>query len=324
MVAIQLLAWCGWYVFHQWQQFGLEYRAAVLLEQRYQAHVRAAHFGDTPEDWGNTPRLRPDYFPEYGVLYSPITCVFLRDCNIDAHVWKLLSDLRFLEFVVIQDCRTRVPGGLDFRRFSRLEYLYISNTPMTLPEIRRLAQAPKLKDLCLYDCGATDEWLIALARCSGLVSLWISGDITDEGVRHISALERLRSLGLPKTRISPAACKVIATLSHLETLDLKDTAIDDEGIKFLRGLTSLRELNVSGTAISDRGVQYLPCFPKLTAVYLDSTRITKASLPILGSMGSLNPDWVTMEGTLIDEDEETRWRETQRRRRQGNDKPQGE
>lgn len=324
MLAMQLLALSGYYLFHQWQLFGQEYRAAVLLEQRYQAHVLAADFGDRPDDLGNTPRLRPDYFPKYGLLYSPITWVSLTDCNIDAHVWKLISDLRFLEFVVIQDCRNRVPGGLDFRRFSHLDYLYISNTPLSLPEIRRLAQVPKLEDLCLYDCGATDEWLIPVATCSGLVSLWISGDITDEGVRRIPALNRLRSLGLPKTRISSAACKVIATLSHLEMLDLKDTAIDDEGIKFLRGLTSLRELNVSGTAISDRGVQYLPCFPKLTAVYLDNTRITEASLPILGSIGSLNPDWVTMEGTLIDEEEETRWRETQRRRRQGNDKLQGE
>lgn len=191
---------------------------------------------------------------------------------------------------------------------------------LSVSEIRTLKELPRIKGLCFYDAGARDDWLVPLSRLRDLEWLWISGDITDEGVRRIAALNGLRALGLPKTQISPKACEIIAALPHLEILDLADTAIDDEGIKYLRRLWSLRVLNVRGTRIGDKGVEYLASLPSLEAVYLDNTRITSASLPILEKMLSLRADRVTMEGTAVDKGDLKRWYQTKQGSKVDNEK----
>lgn len=300
------------YALYQWDLFWQERHAALMLAKHYQATVQTDCW--TRDGPGEIPQFRPEYFPKYGVIYSPVTAVFLEGCTIDEHAWTLVHKLRFLKFLHIEDCQIVVPTGLDFSDLTHLEFLEVKNVRLSVSEIRTLEKLPRIKALWLYDAGARDDWLLPLSRLRDLEWLWISGDITDEGVHRIAALNGLRALGLPKTQISPKACETIAAIPHLEILDLAETAISDEGIKYLRRVRSLRVLNVRGTAITDKGVQYLASLPSLEALYLDNTCVTMASLAILESMPSLNPDRVTMEGTAIDREELTRWYQTNRRR----------
>jgi hypothetical protein len=55
-------------------------------------------------------------------------------------------------------------------------------------------------------------------------------DVTDEGLKHLAKLAKLRSL------------------------DLRQTAVTDAGLKHLEGMVELRELFVTSSKVTDAGV----------------------------------------------------------------------
>lgn len=320
----------GLYLYYNWELYQREYQAAIILTEEYKAFVAAVpsswifgYFFPSSDDsllLPIVPSLSVEYFPEYGTLYAPIIAVELADCTVDDRVWNLLGNFPFLDDLRICNSAIRVDKGVDFSRFTRLEGLSIEDTRLTIHDIESLPRMPKLRDLCLYRAGARDDWLITISQCHNLEYLWLAGDITDKGVGYLAVLKELRDLGLPKTRISSKSCRIIAKLPKLEILDLADTAVDDEGMKYLADMQSLRELMLRGTPITDEGVERLSSLRNLEALYLDNTRVTRASLPILSFMQALRPDWVTADGTAIDQEEMERWRESQRKLKSPNGK----
>jgi len=102
-------------------------------------------------------------------------------------------------------------------------------------------------------------WLKALSlACPG---------VTDEGLRHLTRLKRLRRLHLGKqevggnTRASAAVTDkglpYIAQFKGLEHLNLAGTAVTDEGIQVLAALPALRDLQVFGANVTAEGLERL-------------------------------------------------------------------
>ncbi|XP_051962989.1 NACHT, LRR and PYD domains-containing protein 3-like [Xyrauchen texanus] len=132
----------------------------------------------------------------------------------------------------------------------------------------------KLKTLCLWYCGVTDEGCAALASAlksnpSHLTELDLSeNDLGDSGVKMLSAelenpLCKLESLKLRLCNFRDEACAALASAlrsnaSHLRELNLSENEIEDSGVKMLSyGLENpnckLETLWLRHCAITDKG-----------------------------------------------------------------------
>lgn len=87
--------------------------------------------------------------------------------------------------------------------------------------------------------------------------------ITDEGIKYLLGLKKLRSLGIYECQLTDKGMEYIGQLENLEELDISQTKVTDEGLKHLKGLKKLKELILSDTAITGEGFKYLKELPNL-------------------------------------------------------------
>jgi hypothetical protein len=102
-----------------------------------------------------------------------------------------------------------------------------------------------LRSLYLGDAGLSDAELVGLKKLTLLESLDISNNpqVSDKGMVHVKALERLRSLYLG------------------------NTSITDKGLAELKPLDGLRTLNVVGTKVTgDAAERFADDMPNLRGV----------------------------------------------------------
>ena len=112
-------------------------------------------------------------------------------------------------------------------------------------------------------------------------------ELTDEGLKQISMLPRLRSLNLRGTKITDDAMTVIATIPNLRKLDLSDTNIGDRGIAVVRNLRYLADHNLDSTKISNSALRLLSSSTSLRRLRLYNTRIDDDGIVHLARLKSL-------------------------------------
>jgi len=75
-------------------------------------------------------------------------------------------------------------------------------------------------------------------------------DVTDETLKHLQGLSRLRELDLNDTQVTDAGLKLVAQLPALQQLRLRGTRITDAGFReSLMPLELLRNVDVTGTGV---------------------------------------------------------------------------
>jgi hypothetical protein len=111
----------------------------------------------------------------------------------------------------------------------------------------------------------TDAMLSDVRRVERIVRLDLSGSksVTDDGIRALAGLPRLRHLGLGGTAITDRALDALRTLPSLETISLWGTAVTDAGMDALRACEALRSVNLGGTRTGDAAVRALAGKPHL-------------------------------------------------------------
>jgi hypothetical protein len=123
--------------------------------------------------------------------------------------------------------------------------------------------------------------------------------VSDEGLRHLSKLQRLKLLDISNNQVSDKGLEHLSELKELATLDLRANGVTDEGMKTLQKLENLRKLSVAYTKVTDAGLKQLKGLKKLQRLDLRETRVTaagqreiKEALPKLeiGEIPQL-PDW---------------------------------
>lgn len=82
-------------------------------------------------------------------------------------------------------------------------------------------------------------------------------NITDEGLKYLSGLQKLRILNLDETNITDAGLKYIKNLKSLQYLDLAHTKVTDKGIIVLGEMKTLRRVSVFKTKVTQKGVDAL-------------------------------------------------------------------
>jgi len=111
--------------------------------------------------------------------------------------------------------------------------------------------------------------------------------LTDNDLRWLVPLQRIRDLSLENTPIGDVALAPISRLDHLEWLNLYQTKVSDIGLKHLVRLRTLHELHVGRTSVTDEGLRTIRQMTQLVVLGLRDTRVTDAGLPSLAALTSL-------------------------------------
>lgn len=131
-----------------------------------------------------------------------------------------------------------------------------------------------VKELCQ---GHPDETKITLEAFS----------ISNNALRYIGKMERLKTLSLAFTRVDNKGMKYIRGLTTLKDLDLTETKVTDEGLVEVAKIGNLHNLNLAGCNITDEGVVVLKALQQLSELNLSATKITDSSINELSSFSNL-------------------------------------
>jgi hypothetical protein len=128
----------------------------------------------------------------------------------------------------------------------------------------------------------TDTMLAEVSRVEGLTSLNLGGskELTDDGIRHLARLPRLRHLDVSGTAITDRGLAVLRDLPALETLALGMTRITDEGVAHLAHCHELQEVNLIWTHTGDGALRALAGKQKLRT-FASGMGVTDDGIPLL-------------------------------------------
>ena len=121
----------------------------------------------------------------------------------------------------------------------QVESLYLGQTAITDPELRKLHALPELKRLFLNDTAITDEGMQHLTKLDQLVHLDLDQTkISDAGIVLLLNLKKLRSINLLETNVTSVAinrfheelplCRVASLIEHSSN-DINDSADHSTG-----------------------------------------------------------------------------------------------
>lgn len=213
---------------------------------------------------------------------ASITQLDLSGTSVDSDALKHLKGLTKIE--VLDLGSTRVMGkGLKYLRESNLKSLNLSGTDTR--NLQYVGQLGGLEKLDLGRTHITDKSLEQLTRrkmCRPVLMAGVAGGPCT-GALHAAAaaslLEyfpaRLKKLVLRgDTNITDAGLKHLTALRELHTLDLRDTDIGDAGLEYVAKLSTLKTLDLTDTEITDSGLQHLASMPHLEILYVEKTEVT--------------------------------------------------
>jgi hypothetical protein len=149
-----------------------------------------------------------------------------------------------------------------------------SGATFVVPEVR-----DALHEVRLPKKGA-DEALKTMPRFAFSFELKApKGDLTDEGLKHLKGLDRLRTLDIKNTAVTGEGLKHLKDIADLGYLDLAHTKVGDGGAKILTtGFKRLYYLDLEGTEVTDAGVPELSKLKKLAFLDVRGTKLTAEGL----------------------------------------------
>jgi hypothetical protein len=121
-------------------------------------------------------------------------------------------------------------------------------------------------------------WLRALLGVDFFADVERARIEDDAGMRHISALPRVRFLHLQKSSVTDAGLANLNGATQLIDLWLSDTQISDAGLEHIKDLTQLTDLRLENTNITDAGLKCLTKLNQLEFLWLAGTHISDAGL----------------------------------------------
>ncbi|XP_032091097.1 F-box/LRR-repeat protein 14-like [Thamnophis elegans] len=210
--------------------------------------------------------------------------------------------------------QTGISDVSALRHSEALRRLFLDDTPVSEASLGTLASHPALGCLTLSGVQSvagdralelvsalplsrlglpsrhtvTDVGLAAVCRLSGLLELDLTDyiHITDEGLRALPGLGRLRRLSLANTRVTDEGLPHVRPLRLLEELRLDRLPVSSAGVAHcLTGLPHLQVLSLAGTAVGDPVARLgLAECRRLLKLNLSDTRLTDQGLRLLAQL----------------------------------------
>jgi Leucine-rich repeat (LRR) protein len=144
---------------------------------------------------------------------------------------------------------------------------------------RHLGKFKNLEALDLVYCPVSDEGLKQIGGLTKLRKLLLRDAlISDEGLASLKDLTNLEQLDLGGTRISDAGAIHLAGMTRLKKLSLQSAGITDEGLRKLADLKQLEELNLYGTKVSNASVDVFLGMQHLRMIDLRYSRMSRAGV----------------------------------------------
>jgi hypothetical protein len=83
-----------------------------------------------------------------------------------------------------------------------------------------------------------------------------NADVTDDTLKYLQNMKKLKNLDLNNTQVSDSGLAVLKSLPSLEALDLMNTKVTDAGVReHLMGMETLHFLTVTGTGVTKETVK---------------------------------------------------------------------
>ena len=124
---------------------------------------------------------------------------------------------------------------------TRLQVLNLYGNRITDSGLDKLKSLTSLKDLDLNLTTVSDEGLAKLASLSDLERIELTATtglggpkISNQGIRHLTALPKLKHLVLVGAGLTDECLEYIAGMSTLTSVNVVDTQLTDDGIRFLK------------------------------------------------------------------------------------------
>jgi endonuclease YncB( thermonuclease family) len=177
--------------------------------------------------------------------------------------------------------------------------LSFAGTGISDGDLARLMRLTTLEELDLWGCGSVsdkgleclksmrrlkqlylpvltdDAALEHVAHLGELVELrvghWAGRGISDEGLKHLAGLSKLRRLLLYNLEITDAGLAHLRGAQDLAVLELGRIHVSDAGMPHLAQLKNLRYLDISDTQVTDAGAQQLAGLKRLRVLALPDT-----------------------------------------------------
>lgn len=183
--------------------------------------------------------------------------------------------------------RVTEAGFAHLKSLTKLKRLYLTQTTPAM--LAHLKAIPNLKQLNMF-FGTSDAGLEQLAECPQLEDLWfdMEGSISDNGLRHLAKLPRLRRLIVP-AKFSDAGLLHLREHQHLVVLVLRGD-FTDRGLSYLQNLSNLEYLDVRGSAVTDAGISTLFRLKKLRVLRLPERITEKARARLRAALPDLPAD----------------------------------
>ena len=118
---------------------------------------------------------------------------------------------------------------------------------------------------------------------------WSGSAISDRAIaRLVTDNREIRCLDLSTdTKITNEALKAVAKLPKLRTLNLAETHVSDLGVAALKGHPALRELCLANTKVGNAGIQSLSENADLTRLDIGNTQTDSGAMPYVAKLHRL-------------------------------------
>lgn len=193
------------------------------------------------------------------------------DEPVDWSSLAVLGELRQLDGLRLYGVNDEALAALP--NMESLRRLDLTCSTITGSGLAELARFPNLRELALDRFTVTDEGLAQLREVTQLQVLhldstpfrgegfsWIShgpddrtaADVTftNDGLRHLKHLPKLRLLALNEVAVTDAAMANLRHVESLENLSMQNARITDAGLVHLRSLLRLKSLNFIGSKVT--------------------------------------------------------------------------
>lgn len=205
--------------------------------------------------------------------------------------FKQLVGKTYLRRLDIDHAGSLTGAGMKYIEKLPLKEIRVNNSMMKDVAMEHFCKIPTLEFLSVHDgINFTDQGLRNIGNLKKLRMLEItSANITDAGVEYVSQSSQLEWLMLSRTsQITDKCIPSIIRLSKLRTLTLSDTGVTADGIVALaRGRKNLYELTISGLPWSDESMTALAEMPNLSLLSMENTKVNNQLLQHLTRLKAL-------------------------------------
>lgn len=192
--------------------------------------------------------------------------------------FKQLEGRTGLRILYIDHAGALVGTGMRYLENLPLTELRVENTMMKNVALEHFCNIRSLQFLSIHDgINFTDEGLKNIGNLKKLRMFELSSaNISDRGMQYISNASELELLMLTRSiQVTDDSIPSVIRLSKLKTLNLSDTGITARGVAALaRGRNKISELMINGLPWSDQSIEALAAMPSLVLLSMENTNVT--------------------------------------------------